>query len=101
MSTPGAAPGITLVELMVALAVLALLTGVAAVAFTVVHQQPDLDDPLTMIGSARNTAIETGSPVSITVVDQDRRYPATALPDGRVVGARRFGVDPITGRVIP
>ncbi len=80
-------------EMMVALVVLGLLTGLAAA--TVGTLRPAVEDERkASVVRARATAIRTGRPV---LVGSDTGYRALLLPDGRAIGA---GLDPLTGEVL-
>lgn len=95
------ADGTTLLELLVALAVLAILTGIAAF-----HWRPDAwgdhqVDPLAptaLTDEARRRAVASGAAVTVTLETPDGPLVVTALPDGRVVGASALGLDPLSGR---
>ena len=79
--------GVTLIELVVALALLGLIVGVSGLSLA--SLQPAQRSPaIRAMERARSQAIRTGSPVRV-----DSRL---FLPDGRAIGA---GVDPLTGSV--
>jgi prepilin-type N-terminal cleavage/methylation domain-containing protein len=88
--------GVTLVELMVVLVVLAVMAGVVGLAW-----RPGLWQPGTSSGdeiaALRRRAAQSGHPVSGVVGDSAQRVTIVAYPDGRIVGAARFGVNPLTG----
>lgn len=88
--------GATLVELLVALTILA---GMAAIATLALRVQPGASAPTTgaLVAEARRRAIETRRPVRVTLGDTGDTHDALALPDGRVIGARSDGIDPLTG----
>jgi prepilin-type N-terminal cleavage/methylation domain-containing protein len=78
--------GVTLLELMVVLAILALMAGVTVLGL----RRADLPTPVTnadRTARARRDAIAQGRTVHFTLVDSDAVRPAQALPDGRVIGA--------------
>jgi len=85
--------GFTLLEVMVVMAVLGLITGVAALAF-VSLRAPRESGRARELRRARTQAIQTGRPV----ITGNNRAPRTAyvllLPDGRAIGP---GADPLTG----
>ena len=79
------AQGVTLLELIVVLAVLALILGVTGLALGTL-QNPREAQQLTDLRQARAEAIRAGAPRTAHGV----RF----LPDGRAIGA---DVDPLTG----
>jgi prepilin-type N-terminal cleavage/methylation domain-containing protein len=85
--------GFTLLEMIVVLAILGLIFGVSALAFTSL-KTPRESDITRELRRARSEAIHTGRAV---VIDRNRA-PRTAyvlfLPDGRAIGP---GADPLTG----
>jgi prepilin-type N-terminal cleavage/methylation domain-containing protein len=85
------ARGVTLVELMVAIAVLGFVLGLSGIALASLRQPSDTQT-ITAIDRARTQAILSGHRVSLRSLS-DRVY-VLFLPDGRVVGA---GVDQLTG----
>lgn len=91
--------GLTMIELVVALTILGLMLAVSGVAFAVASRDEEPSGPEAVIADARNEAISTGRIVSVTLVHEGNRYPATALPDGRVVADPVFGIEATTGRV--
>ena len=84
--------GYTLMELVVVLAMLGLLFGMSAVAFTSLRQ-PDDKGPELRFDEARRAALQTGQPVTLT---DDSGRTVRFLPDGRAIGPE---VDPFTGKL--
>jgi len=84
--------GVTLVELVVALAVVGLLSGLALVGFLSLRPQPPAPW-VAAADSARAAAVRTGRPAAITDTCGHR---VLFLPDGRAVGR---DVDPVLGEV--
>ena len=85
--------GVTLVELLVVIVILALITGVSGLAFASLRV-PRESTLVRATRVARAEAIRTGRPVSLRL-DSLRRHPSVLfLPDGRAVGP---GADPLTG----
>lgn len=81
--------GVTLVELLVALVILGMMTGIGALS--VMSLRPAaLGVALDSMTSARRRAIRDGRPVVLRDGSQVLRF----LPDGRVLGGL---VDPLTG----
>jgi len=96
MTPRGPAGGFTLVELIVAIAVLGLTAGVATVAFgNLMRRPPETSTWDARRREARRTAVETARPV-ILRPDSALGSPVLFLPDGRALGE---GLDPLTGRV--
>jgi prepilin-type N-terminal cleavage/methylation domain-containing protein len=92
--------GFTLLEVVVALALFGLILGVSGLSLASLRE-PRGADAIQQLVAARDSAIRTGRPVSVTVTNPDtgvNRAPCTAqllfLPDGRGMGA---GVDQLTG----
>jgi prepilin-type N-terminal cleavage/methylation domain-containing protein len=87
--------GVTLVELMVVLAVLAVMAGVVGLAW---RPNPRLDaDGAAPITALRRRAVESGRIVTGVVTLAGRQAAVIAFPDGRVAGAERLGINPLTG----
>jgi prepilin-type N-terminal cleavage/methylation domain-containing protein len=88
----------TLVELLVAIAILGLIAGLGALAFMRAPSQTrgPMDDVL----AARREAIATGRPVHLQMQVDGEAHFATALPDGSVLGDSALAVDRLTGRPI-
>lgn len=90
--------GFTLIEMMVALAIVALGAGLATVAFGVLLDRPQ-DSSWSQVGrlrAAQRSAVFDARPV-LAYPDSDQTDTTVLfLPDGRAVGS---GVDPLTGRV--
>jgi prepilin-type N-terminal cleavage/methylation domain-containing protein len=86
--------GVTLVELVVAMLVMGLLSGLGALALRSLRPEPA--DPWSeAVARARAAAVRGGRAVSI-VGDSGRT--AFLLPDGRVVAR---GLDQLTGEALP
>jgi len=91
---------VTLIELVVALALLGLILGISGLVLTSL-QSPRDSERVRALSRARAEAIRTGQPVR-TAVPWDtvsNHAPRTThlvlfLPDGRAIGP---GVDPLTG----
>ncbi len=91
MSAPRA--GATLLELIVALAILGLMAGVAGVAFRAGDGLTPAAGRAARVAEARRTALESRRPVRFTLEDAE----GTAFPDGRVL-VEGGEVEPLTGR---
>ncbi len=82
--------GFTLVELIVTLALLGLLSGLAAATLGSLRMT-ESDTRVQALARARERAIRTGTRVRL---DDPNGESVLFLPDGRAVGG---GVDPFTG----
>jgi prepilin-type N-terminal cleavage/methylation domain-containing protein len=90
--------GVTLVELMVALAVLGIMAGVVGLTAVVQGPAPVTSYEAKTIAAARQKAIATASPVSVQTSLADDSKWVLALPDGSIIGASPLGFDPLSGR---
>ncbi len=87
---------VTLVELLVVLAIMTIMAGVVGLAAPPIHRtNPDV--ATTRVTAARQAALSSGQPVSITVVAQEHPYAVTAYPDGAVVADSTLAVDRLAG----
>jgi prepilin-type N-terminal cleavage/methylation domain-containing protein len=91
--------GVTLIELIVVLAIIAIMAGVTTLAFRRAELAPTVEPWVSAIAAARRTAVDSDRTVSLTVRVGDKVYAATALPDGSVVADPALGVDRLTGEV--
>jgi prepilin-type N-terminal cleavage/methylation domain-containing protein len=82
--------GVTLVELVVTLALLGLLSGLAAATLSG-WRKSEPDARARLLSRARERAVRTGTRVRL---DDANGKSVLFLPDGRAVGE---GVDPLTG----
>lgn len=92
--------GVTLVELMVALAILTIAAGVASVAIPSVAPANARDLVRAQIARGRSRAIATGEPVTMRVRTDsapDTVATATAFPDGSVIADPSLDIDPLPG----
>ncbi|HXB23215.1 MAG TPA: prepilin-type N-terminal cleavage/methylation domain-containing protein [Gemmatimonadaceae bacterium] len=92
-------PGVTLIELIVVLAIVAIMAGVTTLAFRRADMTPTVEPWVSAVAAARRTAVDSDRTVSLTVRVGDKVYAATALPDGSVVADAALGVDRLTGEV--
>jgi prepilin-type N-terminal cleavage/methylation domain-containing protein len=91
--------GVTLVELIVVLAIVAVMAGVTTLAFRRADLTPQGEPWVRTIAAARRLAIDSARTVSLTVRVADGLYTATALPDGSIVADPQLGIDRLTGEV--
>ena len=94
--------GVTLIELIVVISLLAVASGVSVVALRRARPPSKRELAIARVMAARDSALRTGRTVSIAVQDSlagaARALSATAYPDGRVVSDAALGIDPLTGR---
>lgn len=88
----------TLIELMIALALLGILTGVVGLAAGGARSVRTADGPTAKLAEARREALRRGRAVSITVMVSGGSYSATAFPDGSVAADSVFLADHLTGK---
>jgi prepilin-type N-terminal cleavage/methylation domain-containing protein len=89
-------PGLTLLELILVVAVLAIASSVATLAMPSPTNAPD--DAAHRIADARARALRTGLAVTV-IVEIDSSYSlATAMPDGRVLADSRARIDAMSGQ---
>jgi prepilin-type N-terminal cleavage/methylation domain-containing protein len=85
MRSISARPGITLVELIVALAIMAITAGIAGVAYSRAERVTALDEVEARLGAARQAAIRDRRAVTVTLTIDGHVQDLTAFPDGSVV----------------
>ena len=88
--------GATLLELMVALSILAIAAAVAVPAFRQAAEAPPTERD--RVSAARREAIDRGRAVTLTLRDSAGVRLLTAYPDGHVAADTAFGLDPANGR---
>ena len=96
---PSVRPGVTLLELMVTLALLAILAGVVGLSLHGNAPTRPVDARTARIAAAREEALRSGQVVTVTLADSGHTYTATAYPDGRVLADPALRIDPLTGRM--
>ncbi len=96
-----AVAGFTLVELLVALAIMALAAGLVTVTITTL-QPPEGAELLRTIADAREAAIRDGLPVTVELGADTRVivYPdGSATPTRFAIAGQRWEIDPWTAEV--
>jgi prepilin-type N-terminal cleavage/methylation domain-containing protein len=88
--------GVTLVELLVVLAILALTSSLASVALRRADLPRDVDANDQVL-ALRREAIAVGHAITRVVRRDSATFIVTALADGRVVADSALGIDPSTG----
>lgn len=78
-------PGLTLVELIAAIAILGLMAGIAGVAYRGAEPVSAPDEFTAAVSAARREAVRLRTPVTISIRADGQLRDATALPDGSVV----------------
>jgi len=93
--------GFTLVEMIVVIAILAIVAGISATALLRAPDSPSAAGE--SVRTARRRAVQTGASVTISVAvgDQKRAIAVTAKPDGSVLSDTTLAIDPLTGRPVP
>jgi len=90
--------GVTLVELLVALVVLGLLTGIAVMQVRPVAA-PSVDWLSDSVAVLRARAIDLGIPqTAVFTGDSSNAHAITALPDGRMIADSALRMDTFTGQ---
>jgi prepilin-type N-terminal cleavage/methylation domain-containing protein len=90
--------GVTLIELMVVLVLLSVIASVVTLAMRAAPSARPVDAAVTRVLAARDTALRTGRPLTITVLIASMEHSATAYPDGRLVADSAFHFDLVSGR---
>ncbi|MFN2397816.1 MAG: Tfp pilus assembly protein FimT/FimU [Gemmatimonadaceae bacterium] len=90
-------PGFSLVEMIVTLALIVILAGVAGLTFRTPSAVSAMNPDHARVAEARSEAILHGRAVSISILRNGRRHSFTALPDGRVFADSTLGFDLLTG----
>jgi len=101
MSLGGRRPGVTLIELLVAIAIIGVMAGMAIQGFANVRRAADGDRFATIereLQSARSTALRSRRPVVVQIADSAGALSAIALPDGSMIGDATLRRDRLTGR---
>lgn len=88
--------GVTLVELLVVLAILAITSSLASVTFRRADTSRG-SDAGDQVRALRREAIIGGHSITRLVRRDSATYVATALADGRVIADSALGIDPSTG----
>ncbi len=95
------AAGVTLVELLVALAILGVMAGLAGMAWRPAPPTTPASEAEATIRAARRSALATGRRVLVTVRVGGQAVSVAALPDGQVIGAGVLGADRLSGASTP
>jgi prepilin-type N-terminal cleavage/methylation domain-containing protein len=90
--------GFTLAELMVVLAVLGVMAGVAGLAARSLERTDPEAERDALVAAARREALRTRRPVELVLPGAEGPLRLTALPDGSVRADAGLGLDPLTGR---
>ena len=91
--------GVTLIELMVVILLLGLLAGVVGLTMGSTPSVASLDPTTVAVLQARDSALETGHPVTIALSMAGHTHHATAYPDGRVITEATIDIDLLSGSV--
>ncbi|HEX2210518.1 MAG TPA: prepilin-type N-terminal cleavage/methylation domain-containing protein [Longimicrobium sp.] len=90
--------GFTLVEMMVVLAILGVMAGVAGLAARSLERTDAASERAAAIAGARRTALQTRRPVTLAVQTDGGPARFIAYPDGSVRADSTLGLDVLTGR---
>lgn len=93
-----AVAGVTLIELIVALALIGIMAAVTGLAIRRMPEPDAAQQRADRIVHARREAIDGRRVVVFTLADTGAVRTATAFPDGRVVADSTVEIDPLTGR---
>ena len=96
-----AVKGSTLVELLVALLIVALIATVTGLTFRAPDDPTAVDPVEARIADARRDAVRSGRTVTVVTWWEGHAITATAHPDGQVVADTGFAVDRFSGRRAP
>jgi prepilin-type N-terminal cleavage/methylation domain-containing protein len=88
--------GVTLIELLVTIAILAALSAVATLAVRRIDT-PNPDDPQTVLANGIRDVLRTGKPAHLHFVIDGVAANATILPDGSVVADSALELERFTG----
>jgi hypothetical protein len=88
-----------MVELIVALAILGVLTAVVGLSLQAAPKERTLPEWQNQIAAARDSSLRFGRSVMLVVRRNGETYAVTALPDGRVIADASLGIDPLSGKV--
>lgn len=89
--------GVTLLELLVTLTILAIIAAVTTLAVRRIDT-PDARDPHVVLANAIRDVLASGRPARIHLVIDGLAANATVLPDGEVIADSAFHLDRFTGR---
>ncbi len=92
----GRHPGVTLIELLVAVTVLGVVGAVATLALRPLPEPP-ANDPATAIRALRRSALASGRATAGVVILHDSSFNITAYPDGSVVADSAVGLLRLAG----
>jgi prepilin-type N-terminal cleavage/methylation domain-containing protein len=88
--------GVTLIELLVTLVILAVIAGVTVLAVRRIDP-PRPGDPRTILADTLRAVLASGRPAIIRVLTDSGPAWTTIRPDGSVVADSLFDVDRLTG----
>jgi hypothetical protein len=91
-------PGTTLLELLVTLVIVAVMLGVATLAFRRIDRPPP-SDPYQVIADSLRAVASAGHAVTLRFVLRGVAVAATLHPDGSVVSGSALGIERLDGRL--
>ncbi|HKV50229.1 MAG TPA: prepilin-type N-terminal cleavage/methylation domain-containing protein [Gemmatimonadaceae bacterium] len=89
---------VTLVELLVVLVLLGIMAGLVALTVHTARPPAPTDPVVSAVNAARDSAIQSGHTVTVTLPVGGAEREVTAGPDGHVLADSALHVDPLTGR---
>lgn len=92
--------GTSLIELLVALAIMGLIAGVVGLALQAAPMRESPGDPYARLTAVRRYVISTGNDTTIVVLSAGRSVLCTAYPDGSVVFSGSLLIDRLSGRLL-
>ena len=90
--------GVTLLELLLVLAVLAISVAVVSLTLRVPTPASGPDSTWVKVRDLRARAIQAGRPFTEIISGDSRAQAVTAFPDGRVIGYLARPLQPLAGR---
>ena len=88
--------GVTLIELLVTLSMLAVLSGVTVMAVRRIDP-PRPDEPNTILADSLRDAVSNGRPALVRLLIGGAPVSAIVRPDGGIIADSAFAVDRFTG----
>lgn len=95
---PAGRRGMTLLELLITLAIMGVILGVATLAFRRIDRPPP-SDPYHVIADSLRAGVASGHATTLRFVVRGVSAAATVLPDGSIVGDTILGIERLDGRL--
>jgi prepilin-type N-terminal cleavage/methylation domain-containing protein len=91
--------GLTLIELIVVLTLMATVSAVVGLAAPL-SRFSSTESPAAELSAARRSALSSGKPTPLWLLDSGGVPSAVAMPDGSILGDSSIAVDRFTGRMV-